>query len=94
MSDTDNMTRVEGLTIEAAHTLVKDLSFVDLQTLIEVCQEKADELRGGGVAKLAEQFEAMAEQTFGMTAKQIMAASRKRRRALELETEEQATNDA
>ena len=84
----------DGLTIEAARPLVKDLSFVDLQTLIEVCQENAEQLRDGGVAKLAEQFEAMAEQTFGMTAKQIMAASRKRRREQEQEIEEQATNDA
>lgn len=70
------------------------MSFPAVEQIVSAGEARMQMLREIGVSELAEQFEAMAEQTFGMTAKQIMAASRKRRREQEQETEEQATNDA
>ena len=72
---------------------LSDMSFPDVEQIVVACEERMQKLRETGVTDLAEQFESMAAETFGMTVKQIMAATRKRKRQLEATLETASDND-
>ena len=61
--------------------VVRDMTLAELQAVEEACRDRMVELRQSGVQALADKFEEMATATLGMSAKELMSASRKVKRA-------------
>ena len=60
--------------------LIKDLPYAELKKLAEEAAARADSLRDSELSETVAKFEALAQQRFGMTVKQLMAASRKQKK--------------